>query len=168
MKAIWGALTAVFLAGCSQQQGTAPASEQGSAQNYDPARRAANQTAPRTGAPERSARLPGVQETGQQAEQAKLGFLKRIRDADPQQKTIERALMNERNELGIILSRNVAMNDIPTLMQSLLKQMAAEFPGENLTVTAYAPTEPPMAIGTGRLDASTREMTYTPAQQQRR
>ena len=157
MKALLGAAAAVVLAGCSQQQGTGPAYEQGSGQNSAEA------------LPERSARLPEYQGGGGQAqEQAKLTFLKRIRDADPQYNTIERALMNERNELGIILSRNVAMDDIPTLMRSLLKQMAAEFPGENLTVIAYAPTEPPMAIGTGRLDASTREMTYTPAQQQRR
>jgi hypothetical protein len=161
MKAFLGAVAALVVAGCSQQQGTAPASEQGGAQSHE--RRSSVAT------PERSARLPDSQAgTEQSQEQAKLSFLKRIRDADPQYNTIERALMNERNELGIILSRNVSMDDIPTLMRSLLKQMAAEFPGENLTVIAYAPTEPPMAIGTGRLDASTREMTYTPAQQQRR
>ncbi len=161
MKAFVGAVAALVLAGCSQQEGTGPAYEQGSAQSYE--RNSAEAM------PQRSARLPEYQERGGQAqEQAKLSFLKRIRDADPQYNTIERALMNERNELGIILSRNVAMDDIPTLMRSLLKQMAAEFPGESLTVIAYAPTEPPMAIGTGRLDASTREMTYTPAQQQRR
>ena len=164
MKAIlaWPtAVAALVLAGCSQQQGTAPAYEQGSGQVYERNSQEA--------LPQRSARLPEYQERGGQAqEQAKLSFLKRIREADPQYNTIERALMNERNELGIILSRNVEMNEIPTLMRSLLKQMAGEFPGENLTVVAYAPTEPPMVIGTGRLDASTREMTYTPAQQQRR
>ena len=160
MKAFLGVATlAAALAGCSQPQGTGPAYEQGTAQGGNSAE----------AMPERSESLPEYDGRGGRAqEQAKLTFLKRIREADPQYNTIERALMNERNELGIILSRNVAMDDIPTLMRSLLKQMAAEFPGENLTVVAYAPTEPPMVIGTGRLDASTREMTYTPAQQQRR
>lgn len=161
MKAILGLAGAVLLAGCSQQQGTGPAYEQGSSRGYE--------GAPEEALPqERSAPLPreGMQQGGER--RAQLGFLQRIREADPQHRTIERALMNERNELGIILSRNVSMEDIPALMRSLLKQMAAEFPGENLTVVAYAPTDPPMAIGTGRLDASTREMTYTPAQETRR
>lgn len=90
-------------------------------------------------------------------------FLNRIRSADPQYATIQRALLNEQNELGIILNRQVDMNAIPALMRSLLTQMAKEFPGEDLTVLAYAPSDPPMKIGTGRLNARTREMTYTPA-----
>jgi hypothetical protein len=32
-------------------------------------------------------------------------------------------------------------------------QMAKAFPGQNLTVIAYAPSEPPMKIGTARLNA---------------
>ena len=90
-------------------------------------------------------------------------FLNRIRSADPQYATIQKALLNEQNELGIILNRQVDMNAIPALMRSLLTQMAKEFPGEDLTVIAYAPSEPPMKIGTGRLNARTRELTYTPA-----
>ena len=71
--------------------------------------------------------------------------------------------MNDKNELGIILDRSVSMDDIPKLMRSLLKQMASEFPGQDLTIVAYAPSNPPMVIGTGRLDARSREMTYTPS-----
>jgi hypothetical protein len=47
-------------------------------------------------------------------------------------------------------------------MESLLTWMEKQFPGENLTITAYAPSDPPLKIGTARLDASTRDMTYTP------
>jgi hypothetical protein len=94
-------------------------------------------------------------------------FLNSIREADPRRQTIERALMNEQNELGIVLSRQVSMDDIPTLMRSLLKQMFSRFPGEDLTIIAYAPADPPLKIGTARLDAQTREMTYTPTQRQR-
>ena len=52
-------------------------------------------------------------------------------------------------------------NAIPALMKSLLTQMAREFPGEDLTIIAYAPTQPPMRLGVARLDARTRRMTYT-------
>jgi len=40
--------------------------------------------------------------------------------------------------------------------------MAKEFPGQDLTVVAYAPSNPPMKIGTARLDARTRQMSYAP------
>ena len=38
----------------------------------------------------------------------------------------------------------------------------SEFPGEDLTVLAYTPSNPPRKIGTGLLNARTRDMTYTP------
>jgi hypothetical protein len=91
-----------------------------------------------------------------------MAFLNRIRESDPQQRTIERALLNEQNELGLILDRSVEMKKIPALMRTMLTQMAKEFPGENLTVIAYTPSNPPHKIGTARLNASSRDMTYTP------
>jgi hypothetical protein len=84
-----------------------------------------------------------------------------VRSSDPQFRTIERALFNERNELGVVLDRSVEMDAIPQLMRALLTQMAREFPGQDLTVLAYAPTQPPVRIGVARLDSRTREMTYT-------
>jgi len=91
-----------------------------------------------------------------------VAFLNRIREADPQQRTIERALINEHNELGLILDRSVEMDKIPALMRTMLTQMAREFPDENLIVIAYTPSNPPRKIGTARLNARTRDMTYTP------
>lgn len=89
-------------------------------------------------------------------------FLNRIRAADPQKHTIDRAMLNAQNELGLILDRSVEMDKVPALMKSMLMQMAKEFPGEDLTVIAYTPSEPPHKIGTARLNAGTRDMTYTP------
>jgi hypothetical protein len=43
-----------------------------------------------------------------------------------------------------------------------LTEMAREFPGEDLTVLAYAPSKPPRKIGTAHLDSRTREMSYVP------
>jgi len=92
--------------------------------------------------------------------QRQMAFLNRLREADPQGRTIDRALLNEQNELGLILDRSVEMEKIPALMRTMLTQMAREFPGENLTVIAYAPSTPPRKIGTARLNAGTRDMTY--------
>ena len=94
--------------------------------------------------------------------QRQLAFLNRIRDADPQQRTIDRAMLNEQNELGIILDGNVGMDRIPDLMRMMLTEMAREFPGQDLTVLAYAPSNSPRKIGTARLDGRTREMNYVP------
>ena len=94
--------------------------------------------------------------------QRQLEFLNRIREADPQQRTIERAMLNEQNELGIILDGNVEMNRIPDLMRMMLTEMAREFPGQDLTVVDYAPSNPPRKIGTAHLDGRTREMNYVP------
>jgi hypothetical protein len=95
-------------------------------------------------------------------QQRRMMFLNRIRDADPDGRTIDRALLNEQNELGLVLDRRVEMERIPDLMRTMLTQMSHEFPGEDLAVLAYAPSNPPRKIGTARLDARTRDMTYTP------
>ena len=101
-------------------------------------------------------------ETEGNLRQRQVEFLNRIRKADPQHQTIERAVFNEQNELGLILSRTVEMDKIPALMRSMLAQLARAFPGQDLTIFAYAPSNPPRKIGTARLNARTRDMTYTP------
>ena len=97
---------------------------------------------------------------GDRAKQA--AFLNEIRKADPNFQTIERALLNEQNELGLVLDRSVELEKIPALMKLMLTKMAAQFPGEDLTVVAYTPSNPPRKVGTARLNARTRDMTYTP------
>lgn len=97
----------------------------------------------------------------QKARQMEL--LERIRKADPQFSTIDKAVMNEENDLALILDRRVQMDDVPKLLKAMLGQMVREFPGEDLDVIAYAPSQPPMKIGTGHFDARTREISYTAA-----
>ena len=101
-------------------------------------------------------------ETEGDLKQRQVAFLNRIRKADPQHQTIERAVFNEQNELGLILNRSVEMDKIPALMRSMLTQMARVFPGQDLIILAYAPSNPPRKIATARLNARTRDMTYTP------
>ena len=100
--------------------------------------------------------------TGPEFKQRQIAFLNRIRDADPQQRVIDRAMLNEQNELGLILDRNVEMNRIPDLMRTFLTQMASEFPEQDLTVIAYTPSNPPLKVGTAHLDSRTKEMNYLP------
>jgi hypothetical protein len=95
--------------------------------------------------------------------QRQVAFLHRLRQADPRYQTIEQAVLNEQNELGVILNRHVEMEAVRPLMKTLLTQMAKAFPRQPLTVIAYAPTQPPTPLGTARFNARTRQMTYTPA-----
>ena len=118
--------------------------------------------------PVSSASSPSTSESGAErlvnrevrAKQA--AVLNQIRQADPEFRTIDRALLNEHNELGLILDRTVELDRIPALMRQMLTKMAVHFPGEDLTVLAYTPSTPPHKVGTARLNARTRDMTYTP------
>ena len=101
---------------------------------------------------------------GRNLKERQADFLNRIRAADPEHRTIERAMLNERNELGLILDRSVQMDRVPELMRSILAQMGREFPGQDLTILAYTPSDPPHKIGSAHLNAQTRDMTYTPGQ----
>ena len=93
--------------------------------------------------------------------QRQVAFLNRIRRADPERRTIERAIFNPQNELALILARGVEMDKIPVLMRSIVGQMAQEFPGQDLTAFAYVPSNPPHRIGTARFNARTRNFNYT-------
>lgn len=71
-------------------------------------------------------------------------------------------MLNEQNELGLVLDGSVGMDRIPELMSTMLTQMSREFPDQDLTVLAYAPSNPPRKIGTAHLDGRTRKMSYVP------
>jgi hypothetical protein len=59
---------------------------------------------------------------GSEFKQRQIAFLNRIRDADPQQRVIDRAMPNDQNELGLILDRSVEMNRSPELLHTLVAQ----------------------------------------------
>jgi hypothetical protein len=99
---------------------------------------------------------------GASVRQKQADFLNRIRQSDPNFQTVQEAVLNQNNDLGLILNRNVPLDSIPQLMRAMLTRMAQEFPGQDLTIIAYAPTQPPKRIGTAHLDSRSRQMTYTP------
>jgi hypothetical protein len=104
--------------------------------------------------------------TARTLRQRQVEFLHRLRQADPRYQTIDKAVLNAQNELGVILDRRVEMDAVRPLLRTLLTQMAKAFPRHDLTVIAYAPSDPPMKIGTARLHGRTRQMTSTPAVRQ--
>lgn len=87
--------------------------------------------------------------------------LDRIRQSNPEFQAMQRVILNEENELGIILDGNVNVDTVPALMRIMLAQMAREFPNQDFAVIAYGPTDPPIMIGTGRIDGRSGQMTYT-------
>ena len=97
--------------------------------------------------------------------QRQLDFLNQIRSSDPQHEVIDRAVFNERNELGLIVDRTVDMEKIPPLMRTFLTKMAQQFPNQDLTIVAYAPSDPPLKLGTARFDVRTGDMAYSPEHQ---
>ncbi len=89
-------------------------------------------------------------------------FLNQIRRFDPQREVINRAIFNRRNELGVIVNRSVEMQKIPGLTRTLLTKIAQQFPNQDLTILAYAPTNSLFKLGTAHLDARTGNMVYSP------
>jgi hypothetical protein len=97
----------------------------------------------------------------QDLKRRQMDFLNQIRRVDPQYEVIDRAIFNERNELGIIVNRSVEMQKIRPLMRTLLTRMARQFPNQDLMILAYAPTNPPLKLGTAHLDGRTGTMAYS-------
>ena len=90
-------------------------------------------------------------------------FLNRLRQNDPFD-VIDRTMVDEQNQLGVVLNSSVMPDKVPDLMKQVMKKMAAEFPNEEITVAAYIATTPLRKLGTAHLDGKTKEASYTPAQ----
>jgi hypothetical protein len=119
---------------------------------------------PRGAAPPPSERQQGYGRSSPPSNgQRQAAFLNEIRRADPAYQTIDKALINENNEVALILNRSVEMDSVPALMRSIVTRMSKTFPGEDLTVIAYRRANPPIEIGTARFNARTRQITYSPA-----
>jgi hypothetical protein len=154
---LFAAAALVLVAGCAEdvveQQGAAPGA---GGREFGVERGAANRDA--------AVHFPGstldINLAMRRAE-----FLNQLRATDPQRQTFVDMTLNERNELAVILSEQFSLEKIPQLMQGLLTRMAREFPNQDIVINAFAPTQPPMKIGTARLDGATRSMTYTPLYQ---
>lgn len=141
-------LGAVLILGCSRL-GRGPSYETGSASSETVAQLP----------PSRVRAIP----SDQHYSPAQTAFLKSLRAADPRRETIEQAVMNGDDSLGIVLARNIDLDDVPPLMQILLKQMAVLFPGKDLTIVAFGAANPPVQVGVALLDSASHQMIYIPA-----
>ena len=89
-------------------------------------------------------------------------YLNRIRQSDALNTSIDRTLLDDQNQLGIVLSSSVTPDKVPALMRKVMTEMAHEFPREDLTLTVYAASNPPYQIGTAHLNGQSGETIYTP------
>lgn len=90
-------------------------------------------------------------------------FLARIQQATLGNNVIHDARMNGDDELGVVLDKQVKLDQLRPLMTTLLREMRDEFPGKPLQVIAYALNGKPLA--TMRYDPaapSDANVTYKP------
>jgi hypothetical protein len=106
----------------------------------------------------RAARTKEVSESTQR----QWTYLNRIRQADTFD-AIDRTMVNEQNQLGVVLSPNLTPDKVPALMEKVMQEMARGFPGEDMTLSAYTPSRPPRKLGTVHLDGQSGKATYAPA-----
>lgn len=90
-------------------------------------------------------------------------FLNRLRQNDPFD-VIERTMVDDQNQLGVVLDSNVTADKVPDLMKQVMKKMAEQFPNEDIMVGTYTPTTPLRKLGTAHLDGKTGEVSYRPTQ----
>ena len=88
-------------------------------------------------------------------------FLNRLRQNDPFD-VIDRTMVDDQNQLGVVLDSSVTADKVPDLLKQVMKKMAAEFPDQDLTLSAYALSNPLRKFGTIHLDGKGGEAVYTP------
>ena len=109
---------------------------------------------------EQSARAAKASESTRQH----LAYLDRIRQRDPFRSSIERTLLTEQSEAGVVLSASSPPDKVPALMRDVMKEIEQKFPREDVTLIVFASPSPPRKIGTAHLNGQTEETTYTPIQ----
>jgi hypothetical protein len=95
------------------------------------------------------------------AQVAGVGFLTRIRVADPDYKVVLIAALKG-NELNLLLSRHVTESEIPILVRGLAGQFSRSFPGADVSVVAFRPVVPLQEAARANFDGRTGEVTLVP------
>ncbi len=75
---------------------------------------------------ERAAQVP-------EATKERWNYLNRIRQGDAFNGSIARTLVTDENELGVVLSSGVTLDQVPGLMRQIMTEMAQEFPRQDMT-----------------------------------
>lgn len=95
--------------------------------------------------------------------QERWDYLNRIRQGDAFD-AIDRTLVNDQNQLGVVLSAQITPENTAALMKKAMEELAHRFPDEDMTLDAYAPTTPLRKLGTVHYSAQSGQITYQPAQ----
>jgi hypothetical protein len=143
---------ALSLAGCRSQPGATPPAP--------PPAPPSSATVHRTAtAPERTASAP---ETGsaKALRQKQIAFLNGLRRSDPQFALVREVRSDAGGEPALMLQRELPAKTANALLKAALARLMQEFPGEDLKIAAYAPTQPSVPIGAAQLDAETLQISY--------
>ena len=63
-------------------------------------------------------------------------------------------------EIAIMLSPDLALDEVPTVMEQAAKDLARRFPGIDLTIVGYAPADPPMPVGRADFNSRTGQTSF--------
>ena len=91
-------------------------------------------------------------------------YLNRIRQSDDLDSSIDRTLLTEKNELGVVLYSRVTAEQVPAVMRKVMTAMVQEFPSQDVTIVVYGASAPPHRVGIAQLDGQTGQTRYTPGQ----
>ena len=90
-------------------------------------------------------------------------FLNRIRQDDAFNDWLNRTMLTDDNQLGIVVSSPLTAKELSSRVEQLLKRLAAPSPGETLILKAYAPGKPLRLLGTGTRHGENGAFSWTPA-----
>jgi hypothetical protein len=112
-----------------------------------------------THAAEITPRTLRMQSSGDPDLDARMAFLTRIRNADPDYRFVLIACLKG-DELNLLLSRFVTSDEIPVLVRGLLELLRKDLPGRDLGVVAFRPVVPLTEAGVARFNVATGQSTY--------
>ena len=92
--------------------------------------------------------------------QERWDYLNRIRQADGYD-AIDRTRVDDQNQLGVVLTANLKPDQVEAVVKKTLEALAKKFPGEDMTIEAYAPAQPLRKLGAAHYSAQTGQVTYT-------
>ncbi len=93
--------------------------------------------------------------------QERWDYLDRIRQSDAYD-AIDRTRVDNQNRLGVVVAANLKPDQIEAVVKKALEALAKKFPNEDMSLDAYAPSQPLRKLGSAQYDAQTKEVTYTP------
>jgi hypothetical protein len=93
--------------------------------------------------------------------QERWDYLNRMRQSDAYS-GIDRTRVDKENQLGVVLAANLTPSQVESTMKKAMESLARKFPNADMTLDAYAPSEPLRKLGTARFNAQSGQVAYAP------